>query len=100
MTVTFPPSAVEPVRVPEPFKATTVLVSPGSTSVSLANTPGAATLSGVSSSVVPVSSTAVGGSFTPATVMALVSDPERGVSSVTVKVTVRVVVEGPWEVLL
>ena len=64
MIVTEAPLGSVWVSVPVPLSATTVFVSPGSTSVSLASTPGAATLSGVSSSVVPVSSTAFGGSLT------------------------------------
>ena len=65
------------VSVPVPFSATTVFVSPGSTSVSLASTPGAATFSGVSSSVVPLSSTAFGGSLTAATVMPRVAESRQ-----------------------
>src|SRR3954469_13614465 len=86
------------VSVAVPLSFVTVLVSPGSTSVSLASTPGAATLSGVSSSVAPESSTACGGALTAATVMPLVAESDSAVSSVTVKVTVRASVEGPSEV--
>jgi len=99
LIVTDPPSADEPVSVPEPFSATTVFVSAGSKSVSLASTPGAATVSGVSSSVVPVSSTAVGGSLTAVTWMARVSEPVCAASSVTLNVTVRVSVDGACEPL-
>ena len=67
--------------------------------MSFASTPGAATLSGVSSSVVPESSTAFGGSLTAATVMPLVAESDSAVLSVTVNVTVRASVDGPSEVL-
>jgi hypothetical protein len=43
--------------------------------------------------------TAVGGSSTAVTVMPLVSDPLREVSSVTVNVTVRAAVDGASELL-
>ena len=68
MIVTAAPSAEVPVSVAEPLRPTTVLVSPASGSVSLASTPGAVAVRVVSSSVVPVSSTAVGGSLTQVTV--------------------------------
>ena len=53
----------------------------------------------MSSSVVPLSSTAVGGSLTAATVMPRVAESLSAVSSVTVNVTVRASVDGPSEVL-
>ena len=55
----------------EPLSRVTVFVSPLSGSVSLASTPGAATVSVVSSSVVPVSATAVGGSLVAVIAMRL-----------------------------
>jgi hypothetical protein len=88
-----------PASVADPLSATTVFVSPGSMSVSLARTPVAGTLSSVSSSVVPESLTASGGSLTPMTWMPRVFDPVWALSSVTLNVTVRVAVDGPSEVL-
>ena len=99
MIVTDAPLGSVCVSVPVPLSATTVFVSPGSRSVSLASTPGAMTASGVSSSVVPLSSTAFGGSLTAATVMPRVAESDSAVSSVTVNVTVRASVDGPSEVL-
>ena len=99
LIVTDAPLGSACVRVPVPLSATTVLVSPGSTSVSFASTPGAATFSVVSSSAVPTSSTAVGGSLAGVTAIARVSEPGSAVLSVTVNVAVRVKVDGASELL-
>ena len=56
-----------------PFTDATVLVSPGSGSVSLASTPGALAVTGASSVVVLASSTAVGGSLTVVMVIVTVA---------------------------
>ena len=65
LIVTDAPLASTCVNAAVPLSRTTVFVSPGpSTSVSLASTPGAATFNVVSSLVVPVLLTAVGGSLT------------------------------------
>ena len=70
---------------------------PASTSVSLVSTVIA--VAAASSSTVALSLTATGGSSTALTVMPLVSEPLRDVSSVTVKVTVRAAVDGVSELL-
>ena len=72
LTVTMAPLASVtgvPTFAGAPFTAVTVRISPRSGSTSLPSTPGAGTVSTVSSSVVPVSAMAVGGSFTGTTVM-------------------------------
>ena len=80
MIVTDAPLGNVCVNVVVPLSRTTVFVSTGSASVSLASTPGAATFSVVSSSVVPLSSTAVGGSLTHVTLTDTVAVEPPGVS--------------------
>ena len=74
-----------------------IVFGPASTSVSLASTVTA--VAAASSSTVALSLTAIGGSSTAVTVMPLVSEPLRAVSSVTVNVTVRAAVDGFSELL-
>jgi hypothetical protein len=90
-----------PVSTTVPFAgsdADEIVFGPASTSVSFVSTVIA--VAAASSSTVALSFTAVGGSSTPLTVMPLVSEPLRAVSSVTVNVIVRDSVDGFSELLL
>ena len=78
-------------------EAEAIVFGPPSTSVSFVNTGTA--VAAASSRTVALSLTAVGGSSIATTVMPLVSEPLRAVSSVTVNVTVRAAVDGLSELL-